>query len=573
MTRRKTTIVLSSLLIHCLLLTSLAGGQMPAKSVVTGTTVAGKTNSSAFLIDESQFADPSNADLFQKEAFQIVKLLSSPAGKSPVLIDDDGSKRDLVVPTAAARFTARFPDRKLVKVDWNALYAAAKTEPQLDEAFRGILKTVEMSKGKLVLYLDDITSFSRTEPMFGFDVAERLDHLIADGKLQVVTAASVENFKKQIEPDTQLDRRFTQVIAGDDLDDSFAGDKLSPDLRDIVAGTDPNQTVRVILQSDDINDPQLRSVLARNKVQIQSQAEGLDMMVLDLPARLAEAVAEARGTRHLSLDRQLNMLGHIETTTGTKNIRTIAQGLNLGLLGTTVLNTSSELDGTGIGIAIVDSSIREDHRSFVNASGTRRVVQRANFTNECSISVDEFGHGTHVASLAAGGAGANLNLGDGTYISNYEGIASGAKIINVRVLDRNGVGTSASLISALNWILANRATNNIRVVNLSLGAPAIESWRNDPLCRAVRMLTAAGIVVVAAAGNNGKTVAGQKLYGAIHSPGNDPTVITVGASNTFGTDARNDDGVTTYSSRGPTRSYWTDDGGNKHFDNLIKPDL
>ncbi|HMJ09041.1 MAG TPA: S8 family serine peptidase, partial [Pyrinomonadaceae bacterium] len=83
----------------------------------------------------------------------------------------------------------------------------------------------------------------------------------------------------------------------------------------------------------------------------------------------------------------------------------------------------------------------------------------------------------------------------------------------------------------------------------------------------------AGVVVVAAAGNNGKTAAGQKIYGAIHSPGNDPTVITVGAANTFGTDARNDDTVTTFSSRGPTRSYWTDAGGVKHFDHLIKPDL
>src|SRR4029453_15323015 len=129
------------------------------------------------------------------------------------------------------------------------------------------------------------------------------------------------------------------------------------------------------------------------------------------------------------------------------------------------------------------------------------------------------------------------------------------------------------LISALNWILANRATNNIRVVNLSLGAPAVETWRNDRLCRAVRQLTAVGIVVVAAAGNNGKNAAGQKLYGAIHSPGNDPTVITVGASNTFGTDARSDDGVTTFSSRGPTRSYWTDQvTGVKKYDHLIKPD-
>src|SRR5262249_15162283 len=154
----------------------------------------------------------------------------------------------------------------------------------------------------------------------------------------------------------------------------------------------------------------------------------------------------------------------------------------------------------------------------------------------------------------------------------YEGIASGAKLINVRVLDDNGIGSSADLINGLNWIYANRSANNIRVVNLSLGAPAIESWRTDPLCQAVRKLTAAGIVVVAAAGNNGKTADGQKIYGAIHAPGNDPSVITVGASNTFGTDARNDDGVTTYSSRGPTRSYWTDTNGVKHFDNLIKPD-
>ncbi|HEX8335377.1 MAG TPA: S8 family serine peptidase, partial [Pyrinomonadaceae bacterium] len=52
-----------------------------------------------------------------------------------------------------------------------------------------------------------------------------------------------------------------------------------------------------------------------------------------------------------------------------------------------------------------------------------------------------------------------------------------------------------------------------------------------------------------------------------------PSVITVGAANTFGTDARNDDAVTTYSSRGPTRSYWTDALGGRHYDNLVKPDL
>ena len=108
---------------------------------------------------------------------------------------------------------------------------------------------------------------------------------------------------------------------------------------------------------------------------------------------------------------------------------------------------------------------------------------------------------------------------------------------------------------------------------MSLGTPAVESYRYDPLCLAVRRLVDAGIVVVAAAGNNGKDSAGNKVYGRIHSPGNEPSAITVGAANTFGTNGRGDDGVTSYSSRGPTRSYWTDAEGVKHYDNLVKPDL
>src|ERR1043166_9337829 len=72
---------------------------------------------------------------------------------------------------------------------------------------------------------------------------------------------------------------------------------------------------------------------------------------------------------------------------------------------------------------------------------------------------------------------------------------------------------------------------------------------------------------------DGKDVNGEKIYGTIHSPGIEPSAFTIGASNTFQTDARSDDGVTTYSSRGPTRSYWIDGDGVTHHDNLLKPDL
>src|SRR5688500_12270716 len=155
--------------------------------------------------------------------------------------------------------------------------------------------------------------------------------------------------------------------------------------------------------------------------------------------------------------------------------------------------------------------------------------------------------------------------------------------MNMQVLNSYGAGAVSNVMKALNWILApvdpaqplgekNYQKYKIRVVNLSLGAPAVDSYRDDPLCLAARSLVNLGIVVVAAAGNDGTDPNGRKIYGRIHAPGNDPSVITVGASTSFGTDTRADDKVTTYSSRGPTRSYRTVNGVNE-FDHIIKPDL
>ena len=72
----------------------------------------------------------------------------------------------------------------------------------------------------------------------------------------------------------------------------------------------------------------------------------------------------------------------------------------------------------------------------------------------------------------------------------------------------------------------------------------------------------AGIAVVAAAGNYGKTKDGVSVYGGITSPANSPFAITVGAIDTHGTPLRSDDTLATYSSKGPTR-----------YDLVVKPDL
>ena len=164
---------------------------------------------------------------------------------------------------------------------------------------------------------------------------------------------------------------------------------------------------------------------------------------------------------------------------------------------------------------------------------------------------DPYGHGTHVAGILG-------SSGDG---SVYIGMAPNVNLINLRVLDHNGHGTDATVIQAIDKAIELSKTYNIRVINLSLGREVFEPAAQDPLCQAVEAAWKAGIVVVAAAGNDGRDNSlGNKGYGTIAAPGNDPYVITVGAMKTMGTITRSDDLIASYSAKGPTA-----------FDHFAKP--
>src|SRR5256885_7461728 len=332
---------------------------------------------------------------------------------------------------------------------------------------------------------------------------------------------------------------------------SVKSHKISPDLFELAHGA-ATKRVPVIIQFNGRPGSTFDSALSNTGGFVRGDLSNFNSRVIELPAPAIEALAARPDVDFVSLDRTNISFGHLSLTTGADAIR-VTNGTN-----------TKGLDGTAIGIAILDSGIDINHTAFLDRSKNCRVIVSRDFTGEGRID-DPYGHGTHVASIAAGNG----------RISNfqYAGIATNANLINLRVLGATGSGTVSALLSALDWVLTNRTTYNIRVVNLSLGAPAVDSYINDPVCQAVRRLVDAGIVVVAAAGNLGKDAAGNKVYGAIHSPGDEPSALTVGAANTFGTDYRSDDTVTTYSSRGPTRGYWTDAAGVRHHDNLVKPDL
>lgn len=201
-------------------------------------------------------------------------------------------------------------------------------------------------------------------------------------------------------------------------------------------------------------------------------------------------------------------------------------------------------DGTGIGVAVIDSGIGL-------ASNFKHLVYQASFVGRAAV--DQWGRGTQVAGLIAG-------TGSGTI---YTGIVPNVNLVNLRALDQNGNGTDATVINAINAAISLQKTYNIRVINLSLGRPVFEAAATDPLCQAVEKAWKAGIVVVVAAGNQGRNdSAGTNGYGTITAPGNDPYVITVGAMKDMHTSTRSDELIASYSSKGPTA-----------VDHFVKPDI
>jgi serine protease AprX len=99
--------------------------------------------------------------------------------------------------------------------------------------------------------------------------------------------------------------------------------------------------------------------------------------------------------------------------------------------------------------------------------------------------------------------GASSGTANG-YAATYAGMAPGVNLINLRVLDQNGSGTDSQVIAAIQEAITLKSTYNIRVINMSLGRPVFESYTLDPVDQAVEAAWKAGIVVVAAAGNNGR---------------------------------------------------------------------
>jgi len=175
--------------------------------------------------------------------------------------------------------------------------------------------------------------------------------------------------------------------------------------------------------------------------------------------------------------------------------------------------------GEGVTVALIDTGADRDHKALAG-----KIVAFKDFVNNQTDSYDDNGHGTHCASLVAGEKGT--------------GVAPGAKLVVIKVMDREGACYLSDALNALDWCLENKERYGIRVVSFSVGGES-PSDGTSLLDEACNKMVEKGLVMCVAAGNSGPSAS------SIVIPGDAENVITVGAVDRSGT-------IFELSSRGPT---------------------
>ncbi len=198
---------------------------------------------------------------------------------------------------------------------------------------------------------------------------------------------------------------------------------------------------------------------------------------------------------------------------------------------------SQGYNGAGVVICVIDTGIDASHVDLDEG----KVIAFKDYVNGRTSPYDDHGHGTHVASIAAG-------TGDGNY--NYRGVAPAADLVGVKVLDSRGSGSSTDVISGIDWCASTgKNSYGVDIISMSLGS----SYNGyDSTAEAADNAVAAGLTVVVAAGNSGPDP------NTVGSPGTAYNVITVGALHDPSEGGWK---IADFSSRGPTA------------DGRIKPDI
>lgn len=132
------------------------------------------------------------------------------------MIDDYATKRRLVVDALAVQMLREdaplnLRGKRILKIDTSSLLADSKNQSEAAALFQNALDQISEAGGKTVLYLEDIATFAKENPLFGAEIADGLRRFVIAGKTAVISAGTVTDYQQQIAHDAQLKITFKKL--------------------------------------------------------------------------------------------------------------------------------------------------------------------------------------------------------------------------------------------------------------------------------------------------------------------------------------------------------------------------
>ncbi|CUU07232.1 MAG: ATP-dependent chaperone ClpB [Fimbriimonadales bacterium] len=164
-----------------------------------------------------------------EEIRRVIHVLSRRTKNNPVLIGEPGVGKTAIVEGLAQRIaTGDVPDtlkeKRIIQLDLGALIAGAKYRGEFEERLKAVLKEVTSAEGQIILFIDEIHTLVGAGAAEGaMDAANMLKPLLARGELRTIGATTLDEYRKHIEKDPALERRFQPVYVGEpSIEDTIA---------------------------------------------------------------------------------------------------------------------------------------------------------------------------------------------------------------------------------------------------------------------------------------------------------------------------------------------------------------
>ena len=155
------------------------------------------------------------------EVRRVIQVLSRRTKNNPVLIGEPGTGKTAIVEGLAQRIVSGdvplgLKDKKVVTVDMGALIAGAKYRGEFEERLKAVLDEIVAAEGEVITFIDELHTVVGAGGMAGaLDAGNMLKPLLARGELHMIGATTLDEYRKYIEKDAALERRFQQVLVGE----------------------------------------------------------------------------------------------------------------------------------------------------------------------------------------------------------------------------------------------------------------------------------------------------------------------------------------------------------------------